>query len=137
MYMKNITLLSRVLASFSLGCCVTACAVAHYPIREAIQKPYLLDKRDIAISGYLCVDGTEIYLASSTICDVIEEEKANEFMIPLVLDPGNVTRARTLDRSYVEVQGIFRAPPHDATILKSGLLLGFFVEGHSIRAAER
>jgi hypothetical protein len=128
--MKNYLRCCVICAAVLLGGCVSSV----HPIQELVRSPDKWDKQVVSMQGYLCVDLFVAYLASSTECDEIAQEKKGEFNIELVLDKQQMQLARKLKSgTRVIIKGRFRAPPPGAIRMTSGALLGYSIVVLSIK----
>ena len=111
----------------------TMCAVAALPITDVVAASDKWNQQSISMEGRLCLDGSEVYLASTSECDEIKEEKEGGFRVTLVMTKGQYAQARAIKNgANVVVTGVFRIPPSGAIRMTRGILLGYSIEVSSI-----
>lgn len=100
---------------------VSGCVSAITPISDVIGSPFKYEKTEIVTSGYLCIDGSTAYLSTSSDCSAIDDGRR------VVLDVDE-DLFRELEHnepgSEITVMGRFEAPPSNAIIMPTGVLLG-------------
>lgn len=104
---------------------VSACASAPAWISDIIQSPQHYEKTEILVEGYLCVDGTTVYISTVNACEQFDTGRR---VILVVDEPMYRMLTKVKNGSMIAVSGIFEAPPPDAIIMPTGVLLGSHIK---------
>lgn len=130
--MKNLLRISTAVLTLLVMQAATA-----VPIADVVAASDKWNEQSISMEGYICPDLFTIYLASTTECDEIKEEKEGGFRIFLVLTQKQYPIARSFKSgSRVKVTGVFRIPPPGAIRETRGILAGYSIDVASIDAVD-